>query len=78
MLLATEMGRELGVPMRIANVTLAELQEAMNMGWSERDCRSIMALPQRRAGVEIAVRPEDIQEVLRRDPPAPTDTKLGK
>jgi len=77
MMLATEMGRELGVPMRLANATLAELQEAMNMGWSERDCRSIMALPQMRAGVQIAVRPEDIEDVLRRDPPAPTDTKRG-
>ncbi len=77
MLLATEMGRELGVPMRLANVTLAEIQEAIGMGWSERDCRSIMALSQQRAGVKIEVRPEDIQEVLRRDPAAPTDTKLG-
>ncbi len=56
--LATELGRELGVPMRLANLTLAELTEAMNRGWGERDSRVAMLLQEERAGVDIRV-PED-------------------
>jgi 3-hydroxyisobutyrate dehydrogenase len=77
MMVATELGRDLGVPMRFANMALADIQEAMNRGWSERDCRSVMLLPQERAGVEIKVMPEALQEVLRRDPAAPSDAKYG-
>lgn len=77
-LLATELGRELGVPMPFANLTFAQIQEAMNRGWSERDCRSVMLLPQEKAGVSIRVDPADIAAVLRDDPPAPTDTKHGQ
>ena len=77
-LCATELGRDLGVPMRFSNLALADIQEAMNRGWSERDCRSIMLLPQERAGVQIKVDPAAIAEVLRRDPPASSDIKHGK
>lgn len=65
------LARELGVPMRIAGHASADIQEAMDRGWSEHDCRSVMLLPQERAGVEIKVDPAAIQEVLREDPPAP-------
>jgi 3-hydroxyisobutyrate dehydrogenase-like beta-hydroxyacid dehydrogenase len=75
--LATELGRELRVPMRISNLALADVYEAMNRGWSERDCRSVMLLPQERAGVSIKVSKDRIAEVLRKDPAAPTDTKRG-
>jgi 3-hydroxyisobutyrate dehydrogenase len=78
MSIATALGRELGVPMRISNLAFADIQEAMNRGWSERDCRSVMLLPQERAGVEIKVDPAAIEEVLRRDPPAQSDSKRGK
>ena len=78
MTLATELGRQLGVPMRMSNLALADIQEAMNRGWAERDCRSVMLLPQERAGVKIAASPASIQEVLRRDPPAPSDAKYGE
>ena len=37
--LATELGRELNVPMRLANLTLEELTEALSRGWGERDSR---------------------------------------
>ena len=77
MMIATGLARELGVPMRFANLALADIQEALNRGWAERDCRSVMLLPQERAGVEIEVDRADIQDVLRRDPPAPSDTKYG-
>jgi len=62
--LAVALGRELGVPMRMANLVLEELTEAMNRGWSERDSRVAMLLQEERAGVKIAVEPEKIREVL--------------
>jgi len=77
MMIATELGRDLGVPMRFANLALADIQEAMNRGWAERDCRAVMLLPQERAGVQIKVEPAAIQDVLRRDPAAPSDAKYG-
>jgi 3-hydroxyisobutyrate dehydrogenase-like beta-hydroxyacid dehydrogenase len=75
--LATQLGRDLQVPMRFANLALADVQEAVNRGWSERDARAVMLLPQERVGVNIKVDRERIEAVLRRDPPAPTDTKRG-
>lgn len=65
--LATALGRELGVPMRLANLALEELTEAKNRGWSERDSRVAMLLQEERAGVEIKVEPERLQAVLRQD-----------
>ncbi len=65
--LATALGRELGVPMRIANLTLEEMTEALNRGWSQRDSRVAMLLQEERAGVHIAVPLEKIREVLERD-----------
>jgi 3-hydroxyisobutyrate dehydrogenase len=65
--LATELGRELGVPMRVANLTYAEMTEALNRGWGERDSRTPMLLQEERAGVEIKVPAAAIQEVLKRD-----------
>jgi 3-hydroxyisobutyrate dehydrogenase-like beta-hydroxyacid dehydrogenase len=78
MLGATGLARELGVPMRIANLALADIQEAMHRGWAERDGRSVMLLPQERVGLQIQVDPADIREVLRQDPPARTDSKHGE
>jgi 3-hydroxyisobutyrate dehydrogenase len=69
MRLATELGRELGVPMRLANLAYAELTEALNRGWGERDSRSPMLLQLERAGLEVEVDPKRVQEVLERDPP---------
>jgi len=63
--------------MRFANMAFADVQEAMNRGWAERDRRIVMMLPQERAGVTLCVPPAAIQEVLARDPPAPTDVKHG-
>ena len=67
MTLATELGRELGVPMRVANLALAEMTDAMNRGWAERDSRVSMLLQQERSGVEIAVPRDRIREVTERD-----------
>jgi len=65
--LATSLGRELGVPMRLSNLALEELTEAVGRGWSERDSRVAMLLQEERAGVEIKVSAESIQEVLKQD-----------
>src|SRR4029077_9399570 len=65
--LAVALGRELGVPMRMANLALEELTEAINRGWSERDSRVAMLLQEERAGVKIAVPVEQIREVLEKD-----------
>jgi len=74
---ATELAREIGAPMRFAALALADLVEAMNRGWAERDARSVMLLPQERAGVHIQEDPARIRAVLDKDPPAPTDTRRG-
>ena len=65
--LATQLGRELGVPMRLANLTLEEMTEALNRGWADRDSRSTMLLQQERAGVKIAVDPQQIKAAVARD-----------
>jgi 3-hydroxyisobutyrate dehydrogenase len=65
--LATELGREIGVPMRIANLTHADMTEALNRGWGGRDSRVPMLLQEERAGVEIAVPAHAIEKVLEGD-----------
>ena len=62
--LATELARELRVPMRVADLALEELTEALNRGWSERDSRVSMLLQVERSGVKIAVPKEKIQQIL--------------
>src|SRR5882762_4016619 len=62
--LANALGRELGMPMRMCNLALAEMTEAMNRGWEGRDSRVVMLLSQERAGVEIAVDPERMKGAL--------------
>ncbi len=62
--LATALGRELGVPMRLSNLTLEEMTEAMNRGWAARDSRVSMVLQEERAGVAIEVDPEAIRKAV--------------
>ena len=64
--LATALGRELGVPMRICNLTYAEMIEACNRGWEGRDSRAVMLLQQERAGVKIAADPEHVRRAAER------------
>ena len=65
--LATALGRELGVPMRLSNLALDEMTEAMNRGWAGRDSRVAMLLQQERAGVSIQVDPAKLKEAVARD-----------
>lgn len=75
MTLATELGRELGVPMRIANMAYAEMAEGMARGWEALDSRVPMKIQAERANVKIEVSAERIKEVFDRDPPAQGDPK---
>ena len=53
--LAVGVGREYDVPMRLAQLTLQEMTEAVNRGWGHRDSRVAMLLQEERAGVEVRV-----------------------
>ena len=66
--LATALGREKGVPMRLANLALEEMTEALNRGWGDSDSRSSLKLQIERAGVEVAVDPERLKVALAKDP----------
>ena len=63
--LATELGRELGVPMRLAGLTLEEMTEALAHGFGEQDTRAFLRLQFERAGVNVTVEPERLREALR-------------
>jgi 3-hydroxyisobutyrate dehydrogenase len=65
--LATALGRELGVPMRLANLVMDEMTEALNRGWGHRDSRVSMLLQQERAGVEIKADRARLKDVLAKD-----------
>ena len=64
--LATGLGRELGVPMRICNLAHAEMVEACNRGWEGRNSRVVMVLQQERCGVTIAADPERVKQAAER------------
>jgi len=73
--LATALGRELSVPMRLSELALAEMTEAMNRGWAGRDSRVAMLPQLERSGVSIAIDAERIKAALDRDPPFNADPK---
>jgi len=54
--------------MRLTNLALQELTEALNRGWGQRDSRVSALLQQERAGIPpIAVAPDHIKAVLEAD-----------
>jgi 3-hydroxyisobutyrate dehydrogenase len=63
-MLATALARELGVPTRLIDLTLAEMTEALNRGWGHLDTRAFTLLQQERAGVEIKVDPARLKAAL--------------
>ena len=73
--LATQLGRELGVPMRVAELALAEMTEALNRGWEGRDFARVHAAAAGAAGVSVAVEPQRLAAALERDPPYKGDPK---
>ena len=62
--LAAEVGRDVEVPMRFVDLTRAELAEAINRGWGDRDSRSAMLLQLERAGLEIKENKEAVERIL--------------
>jgi 3-hydroxyisobutyrate dehydrogenase-like beta-hydroxyacid dehydrogenase len=65
--LATQLGREMKVPMHMANLALDELTAALNRGWENRDSRVAMLLQQERAGVKIEVAEAELKAAIERD-----------
>ena len=53
--------------MRLIDLTLADMTEALDQGWGDRDSRVAMCLQQERAGIEFTVDPKDVQVVLDAD-----------
>ena len=62
--LAVSVGREFDVPMRLANLALMEMTEAINRGWGDRDSRVAMLLQEERAGVEVRVDVNELNAIL--------------
>lgn len=62
--LASGLAKELGVPLRLGNMALEEMTEALARGWGERDTRVHMKLQLDRAGVSIAVDKERLSRVV--------------
>jgi 3-hydroxyisobutyrate dehydrogenase len=68
--LAVGLGREVGVPMRLANMAFEELTEAMNRGWGTRNSTVGQLLQVERSGIEPpAVDPQRVQAILDADKP---------
>jgi 3-hydroxyisobutyrate dehydrogenase len=51
--LATELGREFGVPMPIANISEQIILEALNIGLGEQDSSATFLVQEKMAGVEV-------------------------
>ena len=51
--LATELARELDVPMALANLAEQALVEAVHRGWADDPCEKVRLLQEERAGVEV-------------------------
>ena len=51
--------------MRLSNLALEEMTEALGRGWEKRDSRSAMILQQERAGLSFKVDAEEIAAILR-------------
>ena len=65
--LAVQVGREFDVPMRLANLTLEEMTEAMNRGWDGRDSRVAQLLQEERSGVQVRVSEDVLKKALEED-----------
>jgi 3-hydroxyisobutyrate dehydrogenase len=64
MTLGTMLGHELGVAMRMADLTHAEMTEALMRGLGDQDSRAYLKLQLERADVEIAVDPDRLRAAI--------------
>jgi 3-hydroxyisobutyrate dehydrogenase len=68
MQLALQLGRELNVPMRLANMAAMELTEALNRGWGDLDSQAFLDVQRERAGIErIEIPIDQIKAVQEQD-----------
>jgi 3-hydroxyisobutyrate dehydrogenase len=65
MTLALDLARKQDVPMRMAEIAMQEIAEALRRGWGDRDARIALTLQEERAGVSVQVSPERLRKVLR-------------
>jgi 3-hydroxyisobutyrate dehydrogenase len=63
--LAIEVGKEFDVSMRLASLTLQDMIDASARGWGGRDSRTPMLLQEERAGVEVRIPAERIEQILK-------------
>jgi 3-hydroxyisobutyrate dehydrogenase len=64
------LGREVEVPMRLANMAYDELTEAMNRGWGTRNSTVRQLLQVERPGIAPpAIDPKQVQAILDADKP---------
>ena len=69
-----ELAREVEVPMRLVNMALEEMTEAVNHGWSDRDWLAGTLLQVERAGLDAAdlrFSDHDVDAVQNRISPQP-------
>ena len=69
-----ELAREVEVPMRLVNMALEEMTEAVNRGWSDRDWLAGTLLQVERAGLDAAdlrFSDDDVDAVQNRISPQP-------
>jgi 3-hydroxyisobutyrate dehydrogenase len=65
--LMAELGRQNSVPLHMIGATLAEMTEALNRGWAQRDSRVAMMVQVERAGVDaesMRCDPDDLARVI--------------
>ena len=64
MSLVMALARSCGVPMRMAEIAMQEIAEALRRGWADRDARIALTLQEERAGVSVKIAPERIRDAL--------------
>jgi 3-hydroxyisobutyrate dehydrogenase len=64
MSLAMALARTHDVPIRIAEIAMQAMTEAMQRGWGERDARIAMTLQEERAGVSVHVPLDQLRDIL--------------
>jgi 3-hydroxyisobutyrate dehydrogenase-like beta-hydroxyacid dehydrogenase len=66
-LLTMQLAREVSVPMRLCDLVLQEITEAMNRGWAGRDSQSFLVLQQERSGIPpFALTAQEVNAVMER------------
>jgi len=66
MTLALELAGEVKVPMQVADLAFADMNEAVKRGWGREDSHSPMKLPLERAGVHLDESEERVKNTLAR------------